>query len=92
MGYLRQVYNHLTRNHRPRFPIRIHPTRLLPHARQIILRRATHRMWFEQPEACRNHVLEFLREPAKRNANSLHGFGAFPKRLDNRHDREAWSR
>ncbi|HLK08499.1 MAG TPA: alpha/beta hydrolase, partial [Candidatus Angelobacter sp.] len=37
-------------------------TRLLPHARQIILRGATHRMWFEQPEACRNAVLEFLRE------------------------------
>ena len=37
-------------------------TRLLPHARQIILRGATHRMWFEQPEVCRNAVLEFLRE------------------------------
>ena len=67
-------------------------TRLLPHARQIILHGATHRMWFEQPEACRNDVLEFLREPAKRNANSLHSFGAFPKRLDNSHDRGAWSR
>lgn len=40
-------------------------TRLLPHVRQIILRGATHRMWYEQPEACRNAVLEFLREPAK---------------------------
>ena len=37
-------------------------TRLLPHARQIILRGTTHRMWFEQPEVCRNAVLEFLRE------------------------------
>lgn len=37
-------------------------TRLLPHARQIILRGATHRMWFEQPEACRSAVLEFFRE------------------------------
>ena len=36
--------------------------RLLPHARQIILHGATHRMWFEQPEACRNAVLQFLRE------------------------------
>lgn len=41
-------------------------TRLLPHARQIILRDATHRMWFEQPEVCRNAVLEFLREPSKK--------------------------
>ncbi|MGC2745459.1 MAG: alpha/beta hydrolase, partial [Candidatus Angelobacter sp.] len=37
-------------------------TRLLPHARRIILRGATHRMWFEQPESCRNAVLEFWRE------------------------------
>jgi hypothetical protein len=37
-------------------------TRLLPHARQIILHGATHRMWFEQPEVCRNAVLEFLRK------------------------------
>ena len=37
-------------------------TRLLPHARKIILRGVTHRMWYEQPEACRNAVLEFLRE------------------------------
>jgi hypothetical protein len=37
-------------------------TRLLPHARRIILRGATHRMWFEQPETCRNAVLEFWRE------------------------------
>jgi hypothetical protein len=37
-------------------------TRLLPHARRIILPGATHRMWFEQPEACRNAVLNFLRE------------------------------
>jgi pimeloyl-ACP methyl ester carboxylesterase len=40
-------------------------TRLLPHARRIILRGATHRMWFEQPEACRNAVLEFWGEGAK---------------------------
>jgi hypothetical protein len=38
-------------------------TRLLPHARRIILRGATHRMWFEQPDTCRNAVLDFLREP-----------------------------
>lgn len=38
-------------------------TRLLPHSRQIVLHGATHRMWFEQPEDCRNAVLEFLREP-----------------------------
>jgi pimeloyl-ACP methyl ester carboxylesterase len=37
-------------------------THLLPHARQIILRGATHRMWFEQPEVCRNAVLEFFRK------------------------------
>ena len=47
-------------------------THLLPHGRQIILHGATHRMWFEQPEACRNAVLEFLREQAKRNASFLH--------------------
>jgi non-heme chloroperoxidase len=41
-------------------------TRLLPHARRIILAGATHRMWFEQPEACRNDVLEFLREAAQK--------------------------
>ena len=41
-------------------------TRLLPHARRIILPGATHRMWFEQPEACRNAVLEFLREVNQR--------------------------
>ncbi|HET8889431.1 MAG TPA: alpha/beta hydrolase [Candidatus Angelobacter sp.] len=40
--------------------------RLLPHARRIILRGATHRMWFEQPEACRNAVLEFWREVGDR--------------------------
>lgn len=53
-------------------------TRLLPHARQIILRGATHRMWFEQPEICRNDVLEFLREPAKGNAHSLHSYRDAP--------------
>jgi non-heme chloroperoxidase len=37
-------------------------TRLLPHARRTILHGATHRMWFEQPEVCRNAVVEFLRE------------------------------
>jgi non-heme chloroperoxidase len=42
-------------------------TRLLPHARRIILPGATHRMWYEQPEACRNDVLEFLQEPAVRS-------------------------
>ena len=36
--------------------------RLLPRSRRIILRGATHRMWFEQPEACRNAVLDFWRE------------------------------
>jgi pimeloyl-ACP methyl ester carboxylesterase len=39
-------------------------TRLLPHARRIILPGATHRMWYEQPEACRNAVLEFWRQNA----------------------------
>jgi pimeloyl-ACP methyl ester carboxylesterase len=43
-------------------------TRLLPNARRIILHGATHRMWYEQPEACRNAVLEFLR---KENAKPL---------------------
>ena len=37
-------------------------THLLPHARRIILHGATHRMWFEQPEVCRNAVLEFFRK------------------------------
>ena len=35
--------------------------RLLPHNRRIILRGATHRMWFEQPEPCRKAVLDFWR-------------------------------
>ena len=35
--------------------------RLLPHNHRIILRGATHRMWFEQPEPCRNAVLDFWR-------------------------------
>jgi pimeloyl-ACP methyl ester carboxylesterase len=37
--------------------------RLLPENRRqrIILRGATHRMWFEQPEVCRKAVLDFLR-------------------------------
>jgi pimeloyl-ACP methyl ester carboxylesterase len=34
---------------------------LLPHGRRVILRGATHRMWFEQPEVCRKAVLDFLR-------------------------------
>jgi pimeloyl-ACP methyl ester carboxylesterase len=42
-------------------------TRLLPHARRTILRGATHRMWYEQPETCRNAVLEFWREQASRS-------------------------
>jgi pimeloyl-ACP methyl ester carboxylesterase len=42
--------------------------RLLPHARRTILRGATHRMWFEQPETCRNAVLEFWREQARSSA------------------------
>jgi pimeloyl-ACP methyl ester carboxylesterase len=37
-------------------------TRLLPHARRTILRGATHRMWFEQPETCRDAVLAFWRK------------------------------
>jgi len=44
-------------------------TRLLPHARRIILHGVTHRMWFEQPEACRNAVLEFWRLQATRKPN-----------------------
>ena len=35
--------------------------RLIPDNRRLILPGTTHRMWFEQPEACRNAVLEFLR-------------------------------
>jgi pimeloyl-ACP methyl ester carboxylesterase len=35
--------------------------RLLPHNHRIILRGATHRMWFEQPEPCRTGVLDFWR-------------------------------
>jgi pimeloyl-ACP methyl ester carboxylesterase len=45
-------------------------TRLLPHARRTILRGATHRMWFEQPETCRNAVLEFWREQVRSSARS----------------------
>jgi non-heme chloroperoxidase len=60
-------------------------TRLLPHARQLILHGATHRMWFEQPEACRNAVLEFLRKPAVRKAGRSSGlqqpFGVTPEYL-----------
>jgi pimeloyl-ACP methyl ester carboxylesterase len=36
--------------------------RLLPHASRIVLPRATHRMWYEQPETCRKDVLDFLRQ------------------------------
>jgi non-heme chloroperoxidase len=32
---------------------------LLPASRRIILRGATHRMWYEQPEVCRKAVLDF---------------------------------
>jgi pimeloyl-ACP methyl ester carboxylesterase len=37
--------------------------RLLPEGRhrRVVLRGATHRMWFEQPEACRKAVVEFWR-------------------------------
>ncbi|HEX2714730.1 MAG TPA: alpha/beta hydrolase [Candidatus Acidoferrales bacterium] len=35
--------------------------RLIPNNRRIVFRGATHAMWFEQPVACRNAVLEFLR-------------------------------
>jgi pimeloyl-ACP methyl ester carboxylesterase len=37
--------------------------RLLPEGRRrrLVLRGATHRMWFEQPEVCRQAVLDFLR-------------------------------
>ena len=34
---------------------------LLPHARHVVLPQASHRMWFEEPEACRKNVLDFLR-------------------------------
>ncbi len=33
--------------------------------RRIVLRGATHLMWFEQSEACRKAVLDFWREQAK---------------------------
>src|SRR4029077_15177372 len=36
---------------------------LIPRSRRIVLRGATHRMWFEQPEECRKDVLDFWREP-----------------------------
>jgi pimeloyl-ACP methyl ester carboxylesterase len=35
--------------------------RLLPDHRRLIIRGATHQMWFEQPEACRSAALDFLR-------------------------------
>jgi len=35
--------------------------RLLPNQKRIILKGATHRMWYEQPEKCRSVVLEFLK-------------------------------
>jgi pimeloyl-ACP methyl ester carboxylesterase len=44
-------------------------TRLLPNARRIILHGATHRMWYEQPEVCRNAVLEFLRKGKRQTVN-----------------------
>jgi len=37
---------------------------LLPKSRRIVLRGATHRMWFEQSELCRKAVLDFWREQA----------------------------
>jgi esterase len=36
--------------------------RLLPHGRRIILHGASHKMWYEQPEACRKAVLDFWRD------------------------------
>jgi pimeloyl-ACP methyl ester carboxylesterase len=36
--------------------------RLLPHGLRIILHGASHRMWYEQPEACRKAVLDFWRD------------------------------
>ncbi len=36
--------------------------RLVPNSRRIVLPRATHHMWFEQPEVCRKAVLDFWRE------------------------------
>jgi non-heme chloroperoxidase len=38
---------------------------LLPNGRRIVLRGASHRMWFEQPEVCRRDVLDFWREQAR---------------------------
>jgi hypothetical protein len=43
--------------------------RLLPAGRRIVLCGATHRMWYEQPAACRQAVLDFLRaSEARRTA------------------------
>jgi pimeloyl-ACP methyl ester carboxylesterase len=36
--------------------------RLLPHNQHLVLAGASHRMWYEQPEACRKAVLDFWRE------------------------------
>jgi pimeloyl-ACP methyl ester carboxylesterase len=35
--------------------------RLLPHNRRVVLPDASHAMWYEQPEAVRRIVLDFLR-------------------------------
>src|SRR5207249_6419845 len=35
--------------------------RLLPNNHRIIVRGAGHQMWFQEPDQCRNDVLEFLR-------------------------------
>jgi len=36
--------------------------RLLPHGQRIVLAKATHEMWSEYPEECRNATIAFLRE------------------------------
>lgn len=36
--------------------------RLLPHGQRIVLANATHEMWSEYPEECRNATIAFLRE------------------------------
>jgi pimeloyl-ACP methyl ester carboxylesterase len=35
--------------------------RLLPHARQVVITGAGHQMWLQQPDVCRNAVLDFWR-------------------------------
>jgi hypothetical protein len=63
---------------------------LLPHNQRIILPGATHRMWHEKPDACRNDVLDFWQElgnrkhPAAASSAHVHSAAVFRQTEDQR--------